>query len=462
MVGPQDKLPSLVSLYWHPLRHKAPMSHLDSPLERLAALERVDAGMRNATGATLKGNPNAGFVGKDLDGDGKLSLAERLDADGDGKISMDEFAMMSKFSVSEKPGDEVSHAARSCGAKSEEERKGWAAFRKARVEGQWVPTNTERIAEQPAKMTFSPEKGGWISPDRGASPTHEGNRNVLPADYVPPENPYLPKFDHEFGESAAWDVGSCERRCDGDRVTEYVKASDWLFMRDPGNRGPDVNPLQSNVRGNFPPALPKYMARDHMHDRNREMALHDPARPGLETYVRVTRRVGPPEVEAQLHQQKKERQALARVREKEHVQDANELLALRSMLIQDALTKNKEANMKVAAGEWKKDQPPPPQDPVAERAEQLNKKLGIDKVELVTMPLHIDDTPGAMTWGPLSLHKPVEPPPPPPKKEGKEVPSRGGAWPVDTNYFKTPPATAAAQKMLTSTGRLKTRAVPSG
>ena len=78
-------------------------------------------------------------------------------------------------------------------------------------------------------MTFSPEKGGWISPDRGASPTHEGNRNVLPADYVPPENPYLPKFDHEFGESAAWDVGSCERRCDGDRVTEYVKASDMAL-----------------------------------------------------------------------------------------------------------------------------------------------------------------------------------------------------------------------------------------
>ena len=62
------------------------MSHLDSPLERLAALERASAGMRGATGATLKANPNEGFVGQDLDGDGKMSLAERLDADGDGKI----------------------------------------------------------------------------------------------------------------------------------------------------------------------------------------------------------------------------------------------------------------------------------------------------------------------------------------------------------------------------------------
>ena len=217
------------------------MSHLDSPLERLAALERASAGMRGATGATLKANPNEGFVGQDLDGDGKMSLAERLDADGDGKISADEFAMMSKFSVSATPGDEVSHAARSCGARSEEERLSWAAFREKRVNGQWLPPSPERVAELPAPMIYSPQLGGWVSKDRGASPTHEGNRNVLPADYVPPENPYAPRFDHEYGESAAWDVGSCERRVDGDRVTEYVKASDWLYMREPGERGPDVN-----------------------------------------------------------------------------------------------------------------------------------------------------------------------------------------------------------------------------
>lgn len=437
------------------------MSHLDSPLERLAALERASAGMRGATGATLKANPNEGFVGQDLDGDGKMSLAERLDADGDGKISADEFAMMSKFSVSANPGDEVSHAARSCGARSEEERQSWAAFREKRVNGQWLPPSPERVAELPAPMVYSPQHGGWVSKDRGASPTHQGNRNVLPADYVPPENPYAPRFEHEYGESAAWDVGSCERRVDGDRVTEYVKASDWLYMRGAGERGPDVNPLAPHPRGNFPPALPMYAARDHMHDRNRETALHDPARPGLETYVRVTRRRGPPEVEAALHEQKMERQAVSRVREKEHFQDSNELLALRSMLIQEALVKNEEANMKVRSGMWKPKVESPPPDPMQQRANELNKKLGIDKVELVTMPLHIDDTPGAMTWGPLCLAPPPAPPPPPPKPEGDKVMRRGGAWPVDANYFKAPPATKAAKRMLTSTGKMKTCAYPS-
>jgi len=401
------------------------------------------------------------FVPSDLDGDGKISLAERMDADGDGKISAEEYAVTTNLPKSTFPGDEVSHAVRSCGAKSEEERLGWANFRAMRANGQFVPNTPQRVAELKQPMVYSAQMGGWVRPrspsPEAARPEASGNRNVLPKGYVPPENPFAPTFANEFGESAAWDVGSCERRVDGDRVTEYVKASDWLHMRDAGDRGADVNPLQTDNRNMMPPALPQYAARDHLHDRNRETALHDPARPGLETYVRVTRRRGPPEVERQLLEQKKERQKVAEQKAKEQFDDSNELLALRSMLIQGALVANKEANMKVAGGEWKKSNSPPPPDPMAERAAHLNKKLGIDKVELVTMPMHIDDTPGAMTWGPLCLAPPKEEaPPPPPPPPGSNVPSRGGAWPVSDAYFKTPPATKAAAKMLTSTGKMRT------
>ena len=93
----------------------------------------------------------------------------------------------------------------------------------------------------------------------------------------------------------AWWVGASERRVDGDRVTELVRAKDWLAAHG-DNRGPEVNPLVTpEVGPDMPPALPKYLSRDHLHDRNRINALYDPAQPGMETYVRVTRRRAPPE-----------------------------------------------------------------------------------------------------------------------------------------------------------------------
>ena len=85
----------------------------------------------------------------------------------------------------------------------------------------------------------------------------------------------------------AWAIGAAERRCDGGRVTELVKAKDWLAMHGE-SRGPEVNPLEPSIKGDMPPALPTYLSRDHLHDRNRQNALFDPAQPGLETYVRVT------------------------------------------------------------------------------------------------------------------------------------------------------------------------------
>lgn len=82
----------------------------------------------------------------------------------------------------------------------------------------------------------------------------------------------------------------CERRVDGDRITELIPAREWLSGRQPGNRGPDTNPLVAHPEGFYPPQLPRHKQRDHLHDRNREHSLYDPANPGLATYVRVTRR----------------------------------------------------------------------------------------------------------------------------------------------------------------------------
>ena len=55
-----------------------------------------------------------------------------------------------------------------------------------------------------------------------------------------------------------------------------------------GERDSTLNPLV--VSSESPPKLPMYMSRDHLHDRNREfVGEFDVARPGLQTYVRVTR-----------------------------------------------------------------------------------------------------------------------------------------------------------------------------
>ena len=49
------------------------------------------------------------------------------------------------------------------------------------------------------------------------------------------------------------------------------------------------------------PALPRFSTRDHLHDRHRELCVFDPGNPGLQTFVRVTRRRHPdPRVEAQM------------------------------------------------------------------------------------------------------------------------------------------------------------------
>jgi len=90
----------------------------------------------------------------------------------------------------------------------------------------------------------------------------------------------MPRWD------GASDPGPCERRTDGDRITELVPVHEWLS--DPnGNqlirRGPDAEILPGHLQ------LPRTQYRDHLHDRNRENSVVDTANPGITTYVRVSR-----------------------------------------------------------------------------------------------------------------------------------------------------------------------------
>jgi len=238
-----------------------------------------------------------------------------------------------------------------------------------------------------------------------------------------------------------WAVGASERRVDGDRVTELVKAKDWLANHN--TRGPSVNPLvPSEQKDSMPPALPMYLSRDHMHDRNRENSLYDPAQPGLETYVRVTRRRAPPETEAFLAKECEARMQRWQREEAQKTSEAFELLELRSMGVRTALEANKKANQQVAAGEWKKGQAAAPPSANEIRAQELHSKLGIDKVVLVTSPLHIDDTPPChSSWASDGFDPksalPVSP------SDATKMQMRGGTWPVDSAYFEAPSAPPA-------------------
>ena len=106
---------------------------------------------------------------------------------------------------------------------------------------------------------------------------------------------------------------------------------------------------------------------------------------------------------------------------------------------------------------------------------ELNSKLGVDKVKLVTSPLHIDDTPqaGHNTHGaatPANAAASAQSSAPAPANSwqaarAKAVPVRGGTWPVDERYFSGPSkakAPAKTEMKTVATGQLKTVVFPSG
>mmetsp|Transcript_8174 Transcript_8174/g.21374 ORF Transcript_8174/g.21374 Transcript_8174/m.21374 type:complete len:237 (-) Transcript_8174:472-1182(-) len=225
-------------------------------------------------------------------------------------------------------------------------------------------------------------------------------------------------------------VHPCERRVDGERVTELVPAHDWM-------KRSDANQLKPTKAG--PPALPRHAARDHLHDRNRERALYDPASPGVETYVRATRRRLPTEAAEQearnAHFARQRNLALQQERE---AAEANELLELRSMGIRTGFNARKTGQMFGSQAVVVPEANP--------RTQQLERKLGVDKVQLVTSPLQIDTTPPAghnTAPIPQGSHRQTSyragapaPAPAMAVPAGLKTTLRGNNWPTTEDYFR--------------------------
>ena len=127
------------------------------------------------------------------------------------------------------------------------------------------------------------------------------------------------------------DPGPCERRVDGDRVTEMVPAGEWLTQAKKNGIILDPDCI-------YPPRLPRHSERDHLHENTREHAVFDPANPGLTTYVRVTRRINTDHSEEDKLQQAR-RDATKRdlAWEAKDQAEKNEILELRSLGLRSAM-----------------------------------------------------------------------------------------------------------------------------
>ena len=210
-----------------------------------------------------------------------------------------------------------------------------------------------------------------------------------------------------------------ERRVDGDRITEMVPAHEWL------NR-PDTNKLKERADG--PPVLPRHMPRDHLHDRNRELTVFDPADMGRTQYVRATRRRLPsPESEQQMRNQNYARQRDLELQEQRAAEEANELMELRSMGIKAMYDARRAGQMYGSQAVVV-----PPEN---RRMAELNKKLGVDKVKLVTSPLQIDTTPqtGHNTQGAAPGQLVAAPQNP---VYAPKTTLRGNCWPTTEQYYE--------------------------
>ena len=251
----------------------------------------------------------------------------------------------------------------------------------------------------------------------------------------------------------------CERRVDGDRITEMIPAREWLSGRPSGQRGPDVNPLVPDPFGLYPPGLPRHLQRDHLHDRNREHGLFDPANPGLATYVRVTRRRhNDPVAEAEVSRRRAEMRNFEVEREQMEAKLANELLETRSKGLRKAMADRSRLNMQILAARGEK--PPevfiPPADTskipshevLSKRAAELQRRMQVLQstpfktsqqiAQMQATPSHMRTAPAtAPAQAPSAASRvPYAGPYGPTRKTaGTGVPLRGGSWPVEM-YFK--------------------------
>ena len=129
------------------------------------------------------------------------------------------------------------------------------------------------------------------------------------------------------------DPGPCERRVDGDRITEMIPTAEWLAQK-------NKNQLNLDPDKVMPPRLPRYRERDHLHDVTRENAVFDPANPGLTTYVRVTRRINTDRQKEDELQRTRLQQRKADLEWEARDQiEKNEILELRSLGLRTAMKK---------------------------------------------------------------------------------------------------------------------------
>jgi hypothetical protein len=246
-------------------------------------------------------------------------------------------------------------------------------------------------------------------------------------------------FDHLF--STDWHSPS-ERRIDGDRVTEMVPAREWLRGRSAhkGNLD-DVNPLVAHNQNHYPPSLPRGMARDHLHDRNREHSLYNKANPALPTYVRVTRRRGDDQHEAALSNTRMQARRAEIAKEQVEAIDANHLLQMRSAGIRAAMARRTAEEARRAIPSYARPPPPPPPKDNP-RVSELEKRLQVYETLTKVSPLYIDTTAQAG-------HNTANLKPAPALSErsahARRSTMRGGTWPANFDYWSKTRASSASR-----------------
>jgi len=121
-------------------------------------------------------------------------------------------------------------------------------------------------------------------------------------------------------------------------VTELVPVAEWLAQK-------EKNMIMLDPEQAYPPRLPRYQERDHLHDNTRAHAVFDPANPGLTTYIRITRRVDPdPIQEEERMERRRQLREADLAAEAKDAKEKNEILELRSLGLRTAMKKYADLN----------------------------------------------------------------------------------------------------------------------